>query len=135
MRSPLSNKLSGVVFSPQIDGESKPPSQQGKITKEELRRKEKIVFDNAINQLQQHWANSSFDDLPISVTPVLCGENPLLWDDYDYVKEYLSCPLNSIHKFADLTKEFKAILMQLHLSDVVTELVVQNGDHKKSNFT
>ena len=54
--SPLSNHLSGVVFSPRIEGESKAPSQQSRLSSEKLKDKEKIVFDKALD-LGSYWKN------------------------------------------------------------------------------
>ena len=47
--SPLSNILPGVVFSPKLDGDTKPPCQQSQLSPDELRGKEYAVFDNAIS--------------------------------------------------------------------------------------
>lgn len=105
----MSNHLSGVVFNSKVDGESKPPALQTKLTKEELVRKEKLVFDTALNELKSHWDALTFDSHPIDTKVVLCSEDDLLYDNYDNVKNFLKSPLNKIHKYSDLRKEYMAM--------------------------
>ena len=51
----------------------------------------------------------------------MCGEDQLLWEDYDRVKKYLDCPLNSIHEYSDLKKEFMSMFKHIdrHANEVV----------------
>ena len=53
--SPLSDMLAGAVFSPKLDGDTKPPCQPNQLSPDELREKEYAVFDNAISELSTFW--------------------------------------------------------------------------------
>ena len=68
--SPLSNHLSGVVFSARLEGESKAPSQQSGLSNDEIKEKEKAVFDKALQELSQHWKDINFDGFPVKVEKV-----------------------------------------------------------------
>ena len=120
--SPLSNKLAGVQFSPTLEGESKPPAHQGGLSKEELFNKEKKVFDKAILSIaNDHWQGAKFDTFPVISHPVLCGEDNILYDDYDTVKAFLSCPIRDIHKHGSIKNEYVAMHQHLdrHLNEIV----------------
>ena len=52
--SPLSNKLSSVIFSPlEKEDDVSAPGLQSELSKEDLKIKEKIVFDRAMNSLSE----------------------------------------------------------------------------------
>ena len=118
----LSNKLSGVVFNSKVDGESKPPSQQSGLSNEQIQEKEKIVFDKVLIELQRaHWESSSFDGFDINISPVFCGEDDLIWNDYDEIKKFLRCPLNSLHQHTNLIIEFSNMFNHIdrHANEIV----------------
>ncbi len=50
--APLSNALTGVRFSPCIDGETSPPAMQSSLTHAERSDKEAKVFDRALQQMK-----------------------------------------------------------------------------------
>ena len=49
--STLSNLLAGIVFSPKLEGDSKPPCDQRNLSANEIKEKEYAVFDKAISNL------------------------------------------------------------------------------------
>ena len=76
-----------------------------------MRTKEKIVFDNAMNELENtYWENCEFDGFPVSVKTIDCGEDNLVWSDYELVKEFLKSPLRDAHKYSLIRKEFLEML-------------------------
>ena len=52
--SPMSNKLSGVMFKLKLDGEDKPLVLQSWLSKDDLREKEYRIFDQAIEDLEHY---------------------------------------------------------------------------------
>ena len=62
--SPLSDMLAGAVFSPKLDGDTKPPCQPNQLSPDELREKEYAVFDNAISKLSTFWKVSNSKGSP-----------------------------------------------------------------------
>ena len=119
--SPRSNDLSGVVFSPLADGDTRPPCQQS-LANNDLMEKEKLVFDRAMKQIEnQHWKDASFDGFPVEVKSILVGEDKLLFSDYSRVMSFLQSPLREIHNFPEVNAEFKAMLshMDRHLNEIV----------------
>ena len=102
--------------------ESKPPANQGGLSKNELFQKEKVVFDEAILSIaNDHWKGAKFDGSSVIAYPVLCGEDDLLYDDYEATKEFLSCPIRDIHKYDTMKKENEAMHQHLdrHLNEIV----------------
>ena len=97
--SVMGNKPSGVVFSPTLEGESKPPLQQTNLLPPELVPKEKQVFDVAMNKLKNYWKEVKFDDFDVTTRVVLTNEDELLYDDHDNVKKFLACPIRDIHRY------------------------------------
>ena len=85
--SPLSNRLAGVIFSPQHPGDKKGPIELTSITADERKKKEKYVFNRAMNALmEEHWNDSTFDGCPVGVDMVKCDEDNLLYDDHENIK-------------------------------------------------
>ena len=76
-------------------------------THEECRSKEKIVFDNAMSTCPTHWKNMTFGKFSINVTIVKCNQDKLLFNDYEEVQKFLSCPLRDLHMYSKLNKEFQ----------------------------
>ena len=73
--SPLSDMLAGVVFSPKLDGDTKPLCLQSQLSPDELREKEYAVFDNAISELSTFWKEAKFDGFPIQLEKIICGND------------------------------------------------------------
>ena len=59
-----------MVFSPRIKGESKVPSQQSNLPDDEVKEKEKTIFDKALEGLNHHWKNVKFDGFPMKIEKV-----------------------------------------------------------------
>ena len=68
-----------------------------------------------------HWKGAKFDGSSVIAYPVLCGEDDLLYDDYEATKEFLSCPIRDIHKYDTMKKENEAMHQHLdrHLNEIV----------------
>ena len=106
--------------------ESKVPSQQ-KIINKEMLRKEKEIFDKALNELDQLLDNSQFDGFPVEVFKVMCDEDDLPWNDYGCAKKFLDCPLKSIHEY-NTSKCFSIdILTRSFFLNVLTKRAVLIG--------
>ena len=127
--SVMSNKLSGVVFSPTLEGESKPPLQQTNLLPPELVRKEKQVFDAAMNELKNYWKEVKFDDFDVTTRVVLTNEDELLFDDHDNVKKFLACPIRDIHRYEKISNEYK--LMFKHVDRHFNEVVFMKCDDRR----
>ena len=128
---PLSNALVGVTLPSCVPGESLPPAKQSTKmqTPEKRRSKEKIVFDNAMSTCSAHWKNTTFDNFPINVHIVKCNQDELLFNDYEEVKKFLSCPLRDLHKYSKLNKEFQEMLN--HIDRHLNEIVFKKWSNKK----
>ena len=61
--SPLSNLLAGVVFSPKLEGDSKPPCDQRNLSSNKIKEKEYAVSDQAISDLAAERMQSLMDVL------------------------------------------------------------------------
>ena len=83
--SPLSNMLAGVIFSPKMEGDSKTPCEQSKLSKIQLQEKEFSVFNKVISELKGYCKDAKFDSYPVAIDTVKCGEDELRWNDYDRV--------------------------------------------------
>ena len=84
--APLSNHLSGVVFSPLVDGDKAAPAFQSSLSEETTKGKESVVFDRAMNDIKEkHWKDLKFDGFQVHVSVVPCNKDNLLFDDYDKI--------------------------------------------------
>ena len=73
------------------------------INKEIVHRKEKVLFDKAIENVLAHWKNAKFHDFDVNTSAIPCAEAKNPWDDYERVKAFLGSPLNSIHVYNDIS--------------------------------
>ena len=120
--APLSNKLASVILSLKVPGDSKPPAMQGTLSNDQIRAKEKIVFDSAMNELKNvYWNSSEFDGFPVLVKTIECGNDDLVWKDYEQVKEFLKSLIRDAHKYSLLWKEF--LKMFTHMDQHKNEIV------------
>ena len=118
----LSNRLSSLVFSPIVDGDSIAPAQQHGLTESEILKKQFEVFDRAMYDIaEKHWQNMTFDGYPIDVEIVPCGDERLLFGDFHRVKECLKSTLRNLHKFSGIIKEFKEMYTHVdcHLNEII----------------
>ena len=107
LQAALSNKLASVILSSKVPEDSKPQAMQGTLSNNQIRAKEKIVFDSAMNELENfYWNSSEFDGFPVSVKTIECGDDNLVWKDCEQVKEFLKSPIRDAHKYSLLRKEF-----------------------------
>ena len=60
-----------------------------------------------------HWKNTTFDGFPVDVTTIKCGEDKLLYGDYEKVKKFLKSPLREIHEYEDIRKEYASMFKHL----------------------
>ena len=57
---------------------------QGILSNNQIRAKEKVVFDSAMNDLENvYWNSSELDGFPVSVKTIECGDEELVWNDYE----------------------------------------------------
>ena len=118
----LSNRLSSLVFSPIVDGDTIAPAQQHGLTESEILKKQFEVFDRAMYDIaEKHWQNMTFDGYPIDVEIVPCGDERLLFGDFHRVKECLKSTLRNLHKFSGIIKEFKEMYTHVdcHLNEII----------------
>ena len=118
----LSNRLSSLVFSPIVDGDSIAPAQQHGLTESEILKKQFEIFDRAMYDIaEKHWQNMTFDGYPIDVEIVPCGDERLLFGDFHKVKECLKSTLRNLHKFSGIIKEFKEMYTHVdcHLNEII----------------
>ena len=76
-----------------------------------------------------HWKNMTFDNFPINVHIVKCNQDKLLFNDYEEVKTFLSCPLWDLHKYSKLNREFQEMLN--HIDRHFNEIVFKKWSNKK----
>ena len=69
--APLTYALVGVYLKACLEGESKPPSEQG-LEENEKEAKEANVYDKAIVNLNSYWNDRTFDGFPIKSIHVPC---------------------------------------------------------------
>ena len=119
--SPLSNLLAGEVFSPKMEGDSKPPSQQSTFTQDQLKEKKFSLFDKAFSDLHSYWKNVEFDGNPVEIDQIICGEDNLRWGDLENVQKFFKAPIRDLHNCSSLNEEFKE--MFCHVDRYANELV------------
>ncbi|CAB4044267.1 PREDICTED: uncharacterized protein LOC105443326 [Paramuricea clavata] len=120
--APLSNRLSGVIFSPLIDDDKTAPALQSGIDSATVKRKESTIFDRAMNDIKdKHWKDVLFDGFPVQTKIIPCNNDNLLFNDYDDVKACLKSPLRDLHQYADLIKEFNECNKHIdrHLNEII----------------
>ena len=61
----------------------------------------------------RHWTNTTFDGFPVDVTTIKCGEDKLLYDDYEKLKKFLKSPLREIHEYSYIRKEYESMFKHL----------------------
>ena len=82
----VSNRLSGVVFSPFCNGDTTAPALQTRIDDDTRKEKETTIFNRAMNEIHdQHWNKIKFDGFEVNVEVVPCNNNELIFDDYEKV--------------------------------------------------
>ena len=91
----MSNLLAGVVFSPELEGYSKPACDQRNLSANEIEEKEYAVFDKAISDLAHCWENAEFNGYPVRIKAIICGEDNLKCGDSSTVKDFFKVPLRS----------------------------------------
>ena len=120
--APLSNKLASIVFSPIYPGDKNPPIRQRNLSTEERENKERYIFDTAMERLSTvHWNRTTFDDCPVDISVVRFGEDELLYNDYETVKNFLKSPLRDMYKYSNLKKEYIGMFKYIdrHRNEIV----------------
>lgn len=118
---PFSDVLAGVVFSSKLDGDSKPPWEQSRLSNDELREKEHAVFYNDILEPAMFMECAQFDGFLIKLDKVICENDALKWDGFLDVKGFFKVPMRDLHKYEKLMSECKRMLNHVdsHLNEVV----------------
>lgn len=91
--------LAGVVFSPKLDGDDKPPCEQSALSPDQLWEKEYALFGKAISELALHWKGMEFNGCPVKLEAVICGNDELKWADHEEVKCFFKSPIRELHQF------------------------------------
>ena len=103
--TPLINKLSGVTFNATYPGDKEAQSKMAKISEEQRKAKEKVIFDNAMASIKlDNWKDESFESFEIRTEVVPCREDDLIFKDHELAKAFLKCPIRDVHNFKDLLK-------------------------------
>ena len=77
------------------------------MRKDECERKEAIVFHTAMAECKSYLENLKFNEHEISTKVIQTNNDKLIYDEYQRVKVFLSCPIRNTHKYSDLVQEFK----------------------------
>ena len=86
----MSNLLPAVILSPVVPGDSKPPAMQTKLSPDAIKDKEKVVFDNAMAKIEEaYWKDACFDGFNVDISIIPCGEDDLIFKDYEGIKKVL----------------------------------------------
>lgn len=120
--APLSNRLSGVVFSPLVDGDTTAPALQSGNDAATVRQKEGTIFNRAMDDIKdKHWKDFLFDGFPVRTKVIPCDHDNLLFNDYDAVKACLKSPLRDLYQHADIIKEFHECNKHIdrHLNEII----------------
>ena len=119
--APMSRALSGVILPSTVEGEKTAPAKQGKLTNEERKEKEKVVFNDAMKKCQAYWEKLTFDNNAINTSIVKCGEDDLLYNDYERVQAFLKTSIGNLPEYSDLVKEFKEMFLHIdrHYNEIV----------------
>ena len=104
--SPLSKNLASVTFPACLPREDKPPCFQSGLTQEEVKQKEAIVFDNAIDELNGYW-RKQFDGYNVTPYKVSCLEKPEPYSDHSMIDNFLKTGIRHIMANEDLSKILK----------------------------
>ena len=78
---------------------------QSGLSENVQKEKEYAAFDQAIKDLEAYWTESLFDDFKISLKGIYCGNNNLVWSDFDRMKEYYKSPIRNLSQYNDIAKE------------------------------
>ena len=98
--SVLSRSLAGVTFVMNLPGEH-PPCQQN-LSEEETKRKESVIFDRALQQLNGYWSRILFDSFPISSSHLSC-QSPEHYNDHNSLDTFVKVSMCFIRDSAELT--------------------------------
>ena len=85
-----------------------------------------LISLNSLTNFAYWWVLSKL------LFKTLCGKDQLLWEDYERVKKYFDCPLNSIHEHSDLQKKFTTLFKHInrHANEIVF-IRCKDGDQTK----
>ena len=120
--APLSNRLSGVVFSQTIEGETGAPAQQSSLDEASLIEKERVVFDTAMKNIRDdHWNDFEFDNFEMNLDIVECNHDQLLFNDYKQAKAAMKSGIRNLHNHSSIINEFKEMHKHAdrHLNEII----------------
>ena len=69
-----------------------------------------------------------FDGNDTGSKPIFCGEDNLLFGDYEKVKSFLKCPVHDIYEYKDIFNEFKT--MHEHMDTYLNEVIFVKCSNK-----
>ena len=120
--APLSNRLSGVVFSQTIERETVAPAQQSSLDEASLIEKESVVFDTAMKSIRDdHWNDLEFDNFEMNLDIVECNHDQLLFNDYKQAKAAMKSGIRNLHNHSSIINEFKEMHKHAdrHLNEII----------------
>ena len=118
--SPQSRLLTGVVLPAIAQGDDRPPSQM-RLSDEERKEKEAVIFDSAMNEIAfGYWKDAKFNGYPITTIPVACLEKEFPFDDYHRIHKLITGPIRQL-RASELINELRNMLK--HMERKSNELV------------
>ena len=100
--SVLSRSLTGVTVPNHLPDEL-PPCEQH-LPEEDRRRKESVVFDQAIDILCGHWHHRTYDDREIVPKKVNCLDPLQKYNDHELLHQFSKASMKQISENVDLSE-------------------------------
>lgn len=63
-----------------------------------------------MNELKSHWDGVTFDTCPVVTEVVMCREDDLFYNDYQWVTQFLQCPLYKLHEINYLCGKYVILI-------------------------
>ena len=79
-------------------------------------------------EYKSYWENLKSNDHEISTKAIPTNNDKLVYDDYERVKVFLSCPILDIYKYSDFVQEFKKIFE--HIDRHANEITFVKGQNR-----
>ena len=104
--APVNSWLVGLCLSECVPGETDPPDKQSQLSESERVKKEKVVLDNAIEDVKRCLQGHKYDGFPVTITGVTSGTEHVYNDEAE-VAEIKKAHLTVIKKNPQLQERAK----------------------------